>query len=135
MKSFDYDYHQRLEALAELMLANPDYQMKTMQAQVLQEYPLQSEAAQAHWMSWDIAFKAAELANIKAGILPLDTNREAVWFNSQGETVAQVYFDSKSKGWRADFKVIGGWISECWLTHDEAVKRLQQITGRGPDHD
>lgn len=59
----DVDYHHRLNWLAELMLISPNTRMKRLQRESLKYYPLRSVEAIRHWMSWSVAFAAADIAN------------------------------------------------------------------------
>lgn len=63
MTSFDYDYNSRLMTLVDLCLAHPNNKMKKLQKTALRLYPVHSKELYRHCMSWNFAFKAADIAN------------------------------------------------------------------------
>ena len=72
--SCDYDYHNRLQLLAELGTAHPDSRMKSLQKTALRIYPVASRELYRHCMSARFALKAADIAN--ADLIKLLNNGE-----------------------------------------------------------
>lgn len=64
----DFDFSARLDLLADLMLKSPNKLVRKLQWESLKYYPVQSRELVRMWMTQRIAFKAAEKANVKAGI-------------------------------------------------------------------
>ena len=63
MVTYDFDYHNRLNLLAELILSHPDSRMQSLQQTAIKEYPVSSKALEQHCYSSKFAFKAADIAN------------------------------------------------------------------------
>ena len=61
--SHDYDYSNRLNELASLMLAHPMTKMKKLQKSALRAYPVTSKELTRHCYGARFAFKAADIAN------------------------------------------------------------------------
>ena len=58
----DPDFNRRLEYLAELMVADEDRPVKSLQRAALLRYPCPDAEARKVWMDWSTSFAAAELA-------------------------------------------------------------------------
>ena len=63
MKGYDYDYLNRMELLAELMIRFPWHKVRRLQKTALREYPTSYKGVYRHCMSYHFASKAADLAN------------------------------------------------------------------------
>lgn len=59
----DVDYGSRLKLLSELMETDPDKPVKKLQREALKYYPLFNPHAIKHWLSYKVAFEAAEILN------------------------------------------------------------------------
>ena len=68
MKGYDYDYLNRMELLAELMIRFPKHKVRKLQKSALREYPTSYKAVYRHCMSYHFASTAADLANKMEGL-------------------------------------------------------------------
>ena len=68
MKGYDYDYLNRMELLAELMIRFPLHKVRKLQKSALREYPTSYSEVYRHCMSFNFANMAAQLANKMEGI-------------------------------------------------------------------
>ena len=68
MKGYDYNYWNRMELLAELMIRFPLHKVRKLQKSALREYPTSYNEVYRHCMSFNFANMAAQLANKMEGI-------------------------------------------------------------------
>jgi len=65
----DCDWNKRMNILTELMQLKPDGKMKKLQREALKYYPLYYTESIRAWMSFRIAFIAAERLNKIEGLI------------------------------------------------------------------
>jgi|DEB0MinimDraft_6_1074348.scaffolds.fasta_scaffold39402_2 hypothetical protein len=68
MKGYDYNYWNRMELLAELMIRFPLHKVRKLQKSALREYTTEYKGVYRHCMGYHFASKAADLANKMEGI-------------------------------------------------------------------
>jgi len=64
----DCDWGKRMVLLVELMQREPDKSMKKLQREAMKYYPLYYTQSIRAWMSWRIAFIAADKLNKQEGL-------------------------------------------------------------------